>query len=137
MSRKSLLALCVCLMIGAGVAAYVWATGCCDGLAKLCNGSAAKEGGTECDYEFNVDLDRGCVTGATVRVYYQKDSGGMIYNQMLAIFSQPPYDWCVDYRVGGVTLDSDDWRFWFTVTGSCTDRLPPGSLYFLLETSCD
>ena len=137
MTKKSLMVLSICLVLSAGIAVYVWATGCCEGQAKLCNGWAAKDGQTGCDYEFNVQLDRSCVTGATVKVFYQKASGGLIYNQMLANISPTPYDWCVDFRVSGVTLDSSNWVYWFTVQYSCEYRLPPGELNFLLETSCN
>ncbi len=137
MSKKVLILLSICLVAVVGIALYVWADGCCSGDAKLCNGWDVKDGETECDYEFNVQLDRDCVTGSTVRVYYEKAGGGPTYNRMLTMISLPPLDWCVDYRVGGITLDSDNWDYWFTVEGTCRERLPPGDLKFALETNCD
>ena len=76
MSKKSLIVLSICLVMAAGIAVYVWANGCCEDPYDLCNPSVEKDGQTECDYEFNVDLEKDCVTGSTVKVHYKKTGGG-------------------------------------------------------------
>ena len=56
MSKKSLIVLSICLVMLAGVVAYVWANGCCTGDA-LCHGSVVA-GVNSCEFYFTVDHHR-------------------------------------------------------------------------------
>jgi len=134
MSKKSLIVLSICLLLGAGIVAYVWANGCCDG-DPLCHGRNGKIGGTECDYEFEVDLDVDCIKTTTVRLVLTTVGGTTDY-YMCQILEDPPYDMCVPLGVR-VTLDgSKDYTYCFETLIGCEGRDPDEGVV-LLFPDCD
>ncbi|MCD6326713.1 hypothetical protein J7M28_04055 [bacterium] len=137
MTRKSLVIMSICLLLGAGFAAYVWASACCGEVEGcLCNGWCSCNDEEDCEYDFNVYLDSTKVTGTSVRVYYEKEAGGPTHNTMLTRVDLPPYNLCVLYRQT-VELDPVDYLYWFESTGECTDRDPEDAAKHLLQTKCE
>ncbi len=114
--------------------AYVWADGCCP-TDRLCHGSNGKVGGTECDYEFEVDLDADCVETTTVRLVLTV-VGGTTYWYTCGILELPPYDMCVPFGVK-VTLDgSEEYSYHFETVTGCSGR-DPDECDVLLFPDCD
>jgi len=138
MSRKHLLVLCLCLVIGAGIAVYVWATGCCPEGHVLCDAFASKVGDTGCDYTFGVNLARDCAGSATVKLWYHETPGGSWNWAMMAIIDDWPYPPCVRMR-RTLTLDGDKtYGYYFESTGTnCNERLPAYPLEYSLDPNCN
>ena len=134
MTNRLLTVLSICFVIGLGVALYVWADSCCSGDA-LCNGSCGKIGGTECDYEFEVDLNAECLETTTVRLVLTV-VGGETHYYMCQIWEDPPYDMCVPFGAE-VTLDgSEDYTYYFETKTGCSGRDPDEGVA-LLFPDCD
>ena len=96
MSKKSLVLLSICLLIGAGVGLKLWADGCCQ-TDPLCHGAARKVMGTNCDYEFTVDLDSQYVEGTTVKLFLSKS--GQAYVGYMMQLAEEPQDMCANYTL--------------------------------------
>ena len=97
MNNRSLVVLSICLVIGAGIAAGVWAYVCCDEVC-LCNGGRVQVPDS-CLFRFQVDHDRECGTGHDVYLYLRAQ-GEPAFTEFLMNAPPPPpppYDACMEY----------------------------------------
>ena len=94
MTRKSLIALSICLVMAAGIAATVWAFSCCDNRC-LCNGGKVRVPDS-CMFVFFVDHDKDCGTGHDVFLYL-KEWGDPGYTSFMMGASGPPWPACIPY----------------------------------------
>jgi len=102
MNKRSLIVLSLCLVIGAGFAVYVWASGCCGGEPGppcVCNGECFQVVDT-CLFDFDVDHSRDCGIGHDVYLYI-KAQGGEEYTAFLMTLQTPgpPFPLCMQYGV--------------------------------------
>ena len=102
---------------------------------SVCNGGAWKVGGSDCYYDFEVDLNSDCVGTTTVRLALT-EIGGSTYWYLCQPTMDPPYPDCVPMGVR-VQLDGDKhYGYHFVATGGCSDQEPPvGNV--LLDPDCD
>ena len=135
MNKRLLTVLSICLVIGAGIALYVWASGCCP-TGPLCNGGAAKLP-SGCDYAFTVQLDVDCVESASVVLHLRKNSQDYDYFPMQLV--EDPQDMCADYYVVVYDLDPEaSYSYYFDSRGGefCSDREPDVGAKLLMP-DCD
>ena len=141
MTKKSLIALSICLVLGAGIAAYVWATVCCGGEGALCHGGTQKVPETDCDYYFHVDHDLPSYgEGHTVWVYIkQGDLTAVRYTMNLQ--TPDPQPVCMLFGRAITMAASNDYTYWFVcwVGGEECDRDPedPAVYSINLDANCD
>jgi len=135
MSKRLLTVLSICFVVAAGIALYVWASGCCSG-DPLCNGSATKVVGEGCYYDFEVYLDRDCVDTTTVRLKIREHGTGNFSAYMCLIMEEPPYNQCVRYGVR-LQLDPDkEYDYYFETASGCSGRDPDAGVV-LLSPACN
>jgi len=133
MSRKSLLVLSACLMIGAGVGVYVWAD-CCNGV-PMCHGGVVNLINS-CDFYFTVDHQRQDGDQHQVKIWIQKDGDPTAIGYMMAILGDPPYTVCVTYDKT-LTLDANSTYYYFAcATTGCTGRVPASGRITLMTGNC-
>ena len=135
MSKKSLIVLSICMLLGAGIVAYVWASGCCGGDPGeppcICHGSD-QQVGSSCDWTFSVDHSRECGTDHDVYVHVSADGGPysaflmtpqsvypypicMLYQETLPLNANTTYD----YYFGCPECDYETCCAGFFNTGNC------------------
>jgi len=140
-SKRALIVLAICLVLGGGFVAYVWATGCCGAAGELCHGDTEKVDETDCDYYFNVDHDRDTFgEGHTVWVYIkQGDMTAIGYTMNLQ--TPDPLPVCMEFGKVVTMAASNDYTYWFRcmVGGHECDRDPEGSAVYSLnlDANCD
>lgn len=138
MTKKSLIVLSVCLAIGAGIAVYVWASGCCPDDDNLCHGGVISVG--DCEFLFTVDHDRDGGGGSHEVHLFLKKTGGLSFDSFLLTVQSPwPFPVCVEYgRL--LELEPNTTYYYYFV---CNDCSPPsfdpgiGSNYTLNTGDCD
>jgi len=133
MSKKSLIVLSVCLLLGAGIAVGVWAS-CCPA-APICNGTAEKIVSEDCDYQFTVDLNSDCMEGTIVELHIKAgDAGWVAYMMQLAGVQ----DQCAQYFVELYGLDPElRYDYYFTAKGYCTGQDPSDPVHYALYPLCE
>ncbi|MBN2209072.1 MAG: hypothetical protein JW759_07230 [Candidatus Coatesbacteria bacterium] len=135
MTKKCLIVLSVCMLIGAGIAVYAWAS-CCSGDA-LCNGGVINIADT-CNFYFTVQHNRQDGDQQSVKVWVQKDGDLTAFGYMMQIYSDPPYTFCVTYQKTLLLAANSTYYYWFTcTTDGCTGRDPNQGAYTLLTGDCD
>jgi len=136
MTKKCLIVLSVCLVIGAGFAAYVWATGCCPG-DNLCNGGVTRVLGQSCRYHFQVYHDRD-TGGGTHQVYLYILGGDWedFTSFLTVVTGLPPYPVCVPYYCD-LTLEANtSYQYYFSCNG-CVSTDPDTNTYSVNTGDCD
>jgi len=135
MSKKSLIVLSICLVLGASIALYVWANGCCEG-DPLCYGDVVHRG--DCNFYFTVDHDREEGDQHQVRIVIQKEGDLTAVPYMMEIWSEWPYPICVTYDLL-LNLDANSTYYYVfdCATEGCSGRDPDVNRYTLLTGYCD
>ena len=135
MTRKSLIVLSLCLLLGAGIAVYVWASGCCPD-DNLCNGTVTGLG--ECEFLFNVDHDRDNGGGSHEVHLKIKKSGDETYDAfMMEVQSVWPYPVCVTF---GKSLDLEAttaYLYYFECATEGCGRDPSSGAYNFNTGNCN
>ncbi len=121
MSKKSLIVLSVCLVIAAGIVAYVWASGCCGEDHCICNGNALQAVET-CDWHFTVDHSRECGMGHDVYVYMKGQNGDPYIGILLSLETPgPPYPICTQYA-GTLELNPNTVYYYYFRCADCEEE---------------
>ena len=133
MSKRLLTVLSICFVAAAGIALYVWASGCCSGDA-LCNGGAL--GTVGCTYQFTVDHDRDSGGGThEVYVWIRPSDDPAFTSHLMAVGSLPPYPVCVEY-VNNLSLNADTTYYYYFQCADCSGRDPDSGTHTLNTGSC-
>jgi len=125
MSKKSLIVLSVCLVIAAGIVAYVWASGCCGGdpgeTPCICNGARFHIADT-CRWHFTVDHSRECGMGHDVYVYMKGQNGDPYIGILLSLETPgPPYPICTQYA-GTLELNPNTVYYYYFRCADCEEE---------------
>ena len=94
--------LSICLVMAAGIVAYVWASDCCGGDSGkkpcICHGNALQAVET-CDWHFTVDHSGDCGMGHDVYLYMKAQEGPDEYTGFLLTRETPgpPFPICIQY----------------------------------------
>jgi len=116
MTKKALIVLAICLVMAAGIVAYVWANGCCEE-DNLCKGGHSALG--DCDFLFTVDHDRETGGGSHEVTLYIKKFGGPEYTAFtMATMSLYPYPVCVTYGKE-LNLDANSTYVYYFACNDC------------------
>ena len=134
MSKKLLIVLSICFVIGLGIALYVSADTCCSGDA-LCNGGVVA-GVNSCEFYFTVDHDRVEGDQHSVRLWIQKEGDPSEIPYMMQIVGPPPYPICVTYD-RALTLDANSTYYYYFKCEDCSGRDPNSDRWTLLTGDCD
>ncbi|HUT02751.1 MAG TPA: hypothetical protein VM163_02535 [bacterium] len=129
MSKRSLIVLSICLVVGAGIALYVWADNCCSGDA-LCNGGVVA-GVNSCVFTFSVYHN---LVDPPHDVYlYIKKDGDPAFVPHLTEIGESPQPLCV-LHVVALELDENSTYYYYFQCEDCDSRDPDGSLPYSLMT---
>ena len=135
MSKRALIVLAICLVLGGGFVAYVWASGCCEN-DNLCNGTVASQG--DCEFLFNVSHDRDNGGGSHDVHLKIKESGEETYDSfMMETQSIWPYPVCV---VFGKSLELDAntaYDYYFVCATQGCGREPDDGCYGFNTGNCN
>ena len=140
MTKKSLIVLSLCLLLGAGFAVYVWANGCCSDESTLCDGGAVRVPETDCDWAFYVHHDRDSWdSGHQIYVYIQEEGEPTPIRYLTNLQTPGPQPVCMLFsRV--VTMSANtEYSFWFEcLVGEEEEQCDYDGDYTLaLDSNCD
>ena len=117
MSKRLLTVLSICFVVAAGIALYVWASGCCDDDA-CANGNMCHGGATQlnaCNWQFHVDYVYDEYSGQAVYFYIRTDGGSWAYFQMSPNeLVHPP---CKRFHYNKALTANTDYEYYFSSNG--------------------
>ena len=132
MSKKLLTVLSICLVIGLGVALYVWADSCCSPDA-LCNGSVTAMVDT-CRFRFSVYHD---LVDPDHTVYlWIKSSPEEEYTGFMLSVHEYPTPLCTLY-VTTLELDPNTTYYYYFACADCSGREPDIGVDDFNTGNCD
>ena len=132
MSKKSLIALSICLVMAAGIALYVWADTCCSGDA-LCDGQRTGEIDT-CNFHFSVYHDK--VDPDHVVYLWIKSSLEDEYTAFMLSIHSDPTPICTRY-VTTLELDPRTRYYYYFACANCPSSDPDEGYYDFNTGNCD
>jgi len=130
MTKKSLMLLFVCLVLGAGIAAYVWAD-CCSGDALCHGGVLAQLGG--CVFVFEVDHNW-VEEAHDVYLWIMKDGDPAFYPHLMEV-RESPQPLCLLHTLP-LELDANSTYIFYFTCADCSGKDPNVGTHNVMTGNC-